>query len=249
MQKYTLNFDGTIGDFIRLLRKSKKINSKELSTVIGKSDSYVSHLENGRNKNPDYATLFEIFKRIGVEKDKIEDYLEYFGFLSPEREAHEEAQMLARMYPTEEDFEHMRKEAEYYEDIEEQEVFDKEIEGRFNLKKENNNHATDNGSDLLEDILIENIKDIVKVLNNIMEHDLNNAYELINGLNVTLDNTTTNLSLYKFIVRLFSEKLVSLDDEGLLNVINKLYEELNRIDREKTAFGKPRQRKLITNLK
>lgn len=240
MQKYILDFDGTVGDFIKFWRKVKKINSKELSKIIGKSDSYISHLENNRNKNPDYDTLFEIFKRIGIEEIKIEDYLEYFGFLSPQREAADEAQMIARMNPTAEDFEEMEREAEYYRNLENKETQDKKVDVIYK--------SYNNGDVLLDDILTENIKSIVYILHNMAEHDINNAFNIITGLSKVFDDVSTNENLYKFMNKFYSEKVSSLDEIGMVNVINTLYEELNRIDREKTAFGKPRQRTGLTKL-
>ncbi|MGP7815527.1 helix-turn-helix domain-containing protein [Niallia sp. 01092] len=243
MNKYSLNFDGSIGDFIRILRKSNKINSIELSKSIGKSESYISHLENGRYKNPDYEILYEIFKKLGVEEKKIEDYLYYFGFLSPERIAWEEEQAIAAMNePTQEDFEEWERQAEYYENLEEEERLQWEMKERSNFKDENN------GNDLLDDILAENIKNIEKVLNNIYEHNPQNGYELIEGLNDTFGSLSTNVKLYKFIIKFFSEKNIkTLDEKGFIKVLNTLYEELNRVDEENTAFGKPHLRHFIKN--
>ncbi|MFS1518545.1 helix-turn-helix domain-containing protein [Bacillus sp. SCS-151] len=64
-----------VGATIKKHRKRKGINSKKLSVSIGKSDSYVSHLENGRNKNPDYKTLEKILEIIEVPKVEREGIL------------------------------------------------------------------------------------------------------------------------------------------------------------------------------
>ncbi|MFK9119113.1 helix-turn-helix domain-containing protein [Peribacillus frigoritolerans] len=253
MTAYFLNFDGTLGDYVRLHRKSKKINSKELSISVGKSDSYVSHLENGRNKNPDYFTLYEIFKKLGIAEEKIEDYLYYFHILSPERQAHEEAQMIAAMEPTEEDIKHWEEQAEYYNQLEKDErdeYFRKKEERRLQQDafEQRMLEESNYGNPLLEDMLDENIKSINKVLTDMIEYDLENSFDLIGGFSKTLDDVSTNKPLYNFIIKFFSEKITSLDNEGLTKVINTLYEELNRVDREKTAFGKPRQRKLLDKI-
>ncbi|MGD6781357.1 helix-turn-helix domain-containing protein [Sutcliffiella horikoshii] len=240
MKKYVLDFNGTIGDFIKFWRKSKKINSIALSKAVGKSDAYISHIENGRNKKPDYNTLYEVFKQIGISEEKIEDYLEFFGFLSAERQAHEEQLMISRMEPTEEDLDRWENQASDFEE-------NNRNEREEYLARQNDNKF--NGDDLFEDILSANIQEINHVLNTLEKHDISNAFELIKGLSSTLNEMSTNITLYRFIIKLFSERLTMLDEEAAIKIINSLYEELNRIDREKTAFGKPRQRKLIKNLK
>ncbi|MGD6896075.1 helix-turn-helix domain-containing protein [Bacillus infantis] len=227
MTKYGLDFDGTVGEFIKFWRKAKKINSKELSKEIGKSDSYVSHLENGRYKNPDYETLYEIFKRIGIKEDKIEDYLYHFHIISPDRESWEEDMAFqAAQPPTEEDIRHMEEEAEYFEQ----------------------HFKTFNSDDLLGDILGENIKSISGILHNMADHDIENSYDLIIGLSKTFDELSTNQKLYRFMIKFFSEKVPTLDEESMVNILNTLYKELNRIDQEKTAFGKPKTRSAINKL-
>lgn len=244
--KYIPNFNGSIGEYIKLLRKIKKINSIELSKSIGKSDAYISQIENGRNKKPDYSTLYNVLKILGIEEEKIEDYLYHFGILSPERIAHEEELLIARMNPSEEDLKAMQEEAEYWNEVQEREMLQQEIEQRFNS---NDKKYVDNtGNELLEDMLKEQIKSINTVLYNMTEYDLSNAYNTIRGLSDTLNEISTNKALYKFFTLFFSEKHSSLDNEALTKVLNTLYEELNRIDAEKIAFGKPRQRKLIKSL-
>ncbi|MGG3623841.1 helix-turn-helix transcriptional regulator [Bacillus gobiensis] len=241
MNKYVLNFDGSIGEFIKLHRKARRINSIELSKSIGKSDAYISHIENGRNKKPDYATLFEIFKKIGIDEKKIEDYLEHFFIFSPEREAHDMEMAIARASepPTDE-------EIAFWEEQERQFLLDEEAQYEKFQKKSNSN--SQNGNYLVEDIIKEDIISINSVLDSITEHDLSNAFDLIKGISNSFDEMSTNITLYKFLIKFFSERLSSLDNEGMIKVLNVLYEELNRIDREKTAFGKPKQRKLIKQL-
>ncbi|WP_214480991.1 helix-turn-helix transcriptional regulator [Bacillus sp. SM2101] len=242
MQRYVLDFDGNIGDFIKIMRKSKKINSIELSKKVGKSDAYISHIENGRNKNPDYSTLYNIFKIIGTEEKKIEDYLEHFGILSPERLAHEEAMMIARMNPTEEDLKHMEKEVEYHNQLQEEYGIQMETAGT------NDDSSSSDSSDLVYDVIDKNLKTINDVLRNMQEDDISNAFELIDGLSKTFNEMRTKLPLYRFMIKFFSENISSLDNKGLTRVLNILYEEENRVHNENMAFGKPRRKKVINEL-
>ncbi|MFJ8264762.1 helix-turn-helix domain-containing protein [Peribacillus asahii] len=248
--RYGLNFDGTLGDYIRIIRKTKKINSVDLSKSVGKSGAYISQIESGKNKNPDYATLYKIFKQLGIDEEKIEDYLFHFGIKSPEYEAYEEEQTLIQMQmlvnPTKADLEHMEEEAEYYRKLEEREMLEEKIQKQHHLY--NSHVSTDNGDDLIFDILNENIKMVNKVLNDVTEHLTEDGYNLVIGLSDTLNSMITNVTLYNFMGKFFSEKLTSLDNEGLTKVLNTLYEEINRINRERTAFGKPIQKTLIDKL-
>lgn len=231
MNTYLLHFEGTIGDYIKFWRKRKNINSIELSKKIGKSDAYISHIENGRNKKPDYHALYEAFKVLGIDEEKIEDYLEHFGFISPEREAQEVQMYIDRMEngPSEVELEEWENRAEFEK-------------GKY---KSDNSWTADA---LLEDIIEENIKSINNVFKKVTEHDISNGYELIVGISKSFDAMSKNIILYNFMVKFFSENLSSLDNKGLIKVLNTFYEELNRIDRENNAFGKPRQRQLINKL-
>lgn len=243
MNKYVLDYDGTLGQFVKFWRKAKKINSKELSKEIGRSDSYVSHLENDRYKNPDYETMYEIFKRIGIKEEKIEDYLFHFNIISPEREAWEEQQAIASMQPpTEEDWKHMQDEAEFWEQHMDKEIHNNEV------NKVYQNYTDGNSEHLIEDIITENVKNIIYTLNNIKDHDTNDSYDLIIGLSNVFDELSTNAELYKFMSKFFSKKLSSLDNKGMIEVINALYKELNRIEKEKNVFGKPKEIKMIKSL-
>ncbi|UYZ01185.1 helix-turn-helix domain-containing protein [Peribacillus frigoritolerans] len=238
------NFDGEIGEYIRLLRTHKKINSTTLAKLVGKSNAYVSHLEKGRYNKPDYETLYKILKILGIKEELIESYLYHFHIYSPDYLADEEARAIAAMGPpTEEDIKHMEEQDEYYYELEKEEVRLQQDAFEQRMLEESND-----GNPLLEDMLDENIKSINKVLTDMIEYDLENSFDLIVGFSKTLDDVSTNKPLYNFIIKFFSEKVTSLDNEGLTKVINTLYDELNRVDREKTAFGKPRQRKLLDKI-
>ncbi|MCM3444354.1 helix-turn-helix domain-containing protein [Metabacillus halosaccharovorans] len=241
---YRPNFDGDIGEYLHLLRRSKKVNSTDLSKAVGKSAAYISQIENGRNKNPDYKTMYEILKHLGIEENKIEDYLLHFYIKSPEREAWEEKQaILAMQPPTEEDFEEWQKQAEFHEEQEKQDIHDGKVDQVF--KKYFDETSED---DLVYDMIKENIKHMVYVFDDMVEHDLNNAFDLITGLGKVFDEVPTNENLYKFMIKLFSTKVPSLDEKGMLKVLNTLYEELNRVETERTKFGKPQLRQPIKEL-
>lgn len=74
------------GKEIKKLRKKVGIVSKELSQQVGKAVTYVSQLERGLIKKPDYNTSYELLKRLEMDEMKIDGVLNYFGIKSPERE-------------------------------------------------------------------------------------------------------------------------------------------------------------------
>lgn len=74
---------------IKKLRKKVGIASKELSQQVGKAVTYVSQLERGLIKKPDYLTAYQLLKRLEIDEKKIDGLLDYFGIKSPEREQSE----------------------------------------------------------------------------------------------------------------------------------------------------------------
>lgn len=79
------------GEYLKLLRKRSGIPSKKLANMVNKSAAYVSQIENGRNKRPEFDVAFELLKIVGVDEEKIESILEYYNIVSPlkEQENHE----------------------------------------------------------------------------------------------------------------------------------------------------------------
>ncbi|UKS61502.1 helix-turn-helix domain-containing protein [Bacillus toyonensis] len=74
------------GRDIKALRTKRKIGSRELSRLIGKAETYISQLERGLIKKPDYGTAYAIMKHLGWEEKNIEDFLyNFYQIKSPER--------------------------------------------------------------------------------------------------------------------------------------------------------------------
>jgi transcriptional regulator with XRE-family HTH domain len=74
----------TFGDTLRILREKSGIGSKELSRKLGKGEAYVSQIELGRNKNPDYDIAFKLMELVGHPKHQIKEFLNLHGIKSPE---------------------------------------------------------------------------------------------------------------------------------------------------------------------
>lgn len=60
-------------NYIRQYRKEKGLRLKDLSTLTGISNGYLSHLETGSRKNPSYETMKKI--SIALNKDISEIFI------------------------------------------------------------------------------------------------------------------------------------------------------------------------------
>ncbi|XYR59826.1 helix-turn-helix transcriptional regulator [Bacillus amyloliquefaciens] len=79
-----LNFKNLdeLKDYIRVMRAYKNISSTKLSEMIGKNRAYISQIENGHNKNPEYETMFNMLKIFGVDEEEIDNVLGNYGICS-----------------------------------------------------------------------------------------------------------------------------------------------------------------------
>jgi transcriptional regulator with XRE-family HTH domain len=77
------------GKELKSLRLRAGIGSKELSQKIGKAVTYVSQLERGLIKNPDYYACYNLLETVGFPKQHIDQHLETFGIISPQLEEHQ----------------------------------------------------------------------------------------------------------------------------------------------------------------
>lgn len=79
-----LNFKNLdeLKDFIRIQRAYNKIASTKLSEMLGKNRAYISQIENGHNKNPEYETMFNMLKIFGVDEEEIDNVLGNYGICS-----------------------------------------------------------------------------------------------------------------------------------------------------------------------
>lgn len=78
------------GKELKTWREVARLSSRELSRRVGKAVTYVSQLERGLIKTPDYQTCYMLLKEVGIEESKIEEILNVFNIKSPERLREEE---------------------------------------------------------------------------------------------------------------------------------------------------------------
>ncbi|MFC4321727.1 helix-turn-helix domain-containing protein [Litchfieldia salsa] len=74
------------GKELKNIRQKVKYPSKELALEVGRAVTYVSQLERGLIKNPDYETCYMLLKELKFPEDKIDNFLDNFSIISPERE-------------------------------------------------------------------------------------------------------------------------------------------------------------------
>ncbi|MBT2727487.1 helix-turn-helix domain-containing protein [Bacillus sp. ISL-75] len=78
------------GRDIKALRTKRGVGSRELSRLLGKAETYISQLERGLIKKPDYNTAFAILKHLGFTESGIDEFLDnFYQIKSPERIASE----------------------------------------------------------------------------------------------------------------------------------------------------------------
>lgn len=70
------------GKTLKYLREKARIPSKSLSMQAGKAATYVSQLERGLIKNPNYDTCYRLLELIGLEHDAIEKVLRRHGLVN-----------------------------------------------------------------------------------------------------------------------------------------------------------------------
>ncbi|WP_227938419.1 helix-turn-helix domain-containing protein [Alkalihalobacillus deserti] len=74
------------GKHLKALRIKKGVGSAELSEMVNKATTYVSQLERGKIKKPDYMTSYKLLEKVGYDPDSINLILKKFNIFSPEEQ-------------------------------------------------------------------------------------------------------------------------------------------------------------------
>lgn len=214
-------------DFIRIRRAVKNISSTKLSEKLGKNRAYVSQIENGHNKKPDYTTLMKMFRILGLPEEEIKPALKHFNIspsLEEEIEMHWEEEQERKI-------EEENQEAQNNPDYVPQEVID--------YIEEEQNH---------EEILIDRIDRISYNLKSALDTGYY-GFNIAEGLYNCTEAMKSKKEFFLFFAHFFKDiSPYNLDEKALLRVLNTLIEEENRINEETIAFGKPRLREKIRSL-
>lgn len=76
----------SFGNELKRIRKSVGISSKVLSQRVNKAVTYVSQLERGLIKKPDFHTCLQILIELGFKEEEAKKTLNFFDIKSPEQE-------------------------------------------------------------------------------------------------------------------------------------------------------------------
>ncbi|WP_342502661.1 helix-turn-helix transcriptional regulator [Bacillus sp. FSL K6-3200] len=228
MNKSKIEFEGTLGEFVRFHRRNKKISSLTLSKEVGKSRAYVNHIENNRTKRPDYNTIKKIFLKIGINEKDVNAYLSYFNVIPNSRKEKSEMHWEEEQ---ERKIEEENQEAQNNPDYVPQKVLD--------YIEEQKNH---------EEIVIDKIDRISDNLKSALDLGYY-GFNIAEGLYNCTEAMKSKKEFFLFFAHFFKDiSPYNLDEKALLRVLNTLIEEENRINEEMIAFGKPRLREKIRSL-
>jgi transcriptional regulator with XRE-family HTH domain len=214
--------DRNIGKDVKALRKKKGIGSRELSRLIGKAETYISQLERGLIKTPDYNTAFNIMKHLGIREDKIEDHL-FIGYYiqSPSRIEAEEA-WEKQQIENEQDPEYQKAKLErdierYENDLEWQE---REIEWLSSVEAE----------------LDKKNNEIKDELSFFIDKKLDKFLDVIRNLHTLVMSMSKNKEDYDLFTNLFKRDITQFSEEGKKRIIETIKGEF---EKSAVSWGEP----------
>ncbi|WP_188048436.1 helix-turn-helix domain-containing protein [Bacillus sp. CH30_1T] len=224
--------ESNIGRDVKELRTKKGIGSRELSRLIGKAETYISQLERGLIKTPDYNTAFEIFKHLGHREDQIEDVLLNFYYIkSPLRVEAEEAWE--------------QQEIENAQDpVYQNAKLDREIEAheqRLQLGEYSEEEANRSIDWLLdtETDLNNKVRDIGNELNFFIDKKMDVFEDVINNLHTIVMSMSKNKEDYEFFTKLFKRDLSKFTNDSKNQIVETIKEEYKKSFEANGGWGKP----------
>lgn len=189
----------TFGEFVKRNREKLKMGSRELSKLIGKGTSYVSQIENGRNKNPDYRASWALLNVFNIDEDKKESTLNNFGIYEPENHQKLDEEFMMKSFK--ELLEELDKEKHSPSEI----IFNKKIRADKREELENK------------------INEIYKMLHTDLDFNPQVAEEIINTIHQSLLKDTN-----KIIVARVKELMETLDVVKSITLSTQLKDEIKR---------------------
>lgn len=223
-----------LGTDIKLLRIEKGIGSRELSRLVGKAETYISQLERGKIKNPEYDTLYNIFKQLGYQGD-IEELLYRAYFIeSPERMESDE---VLRMQEGENQLNPAYQQLMFERDVE------RELEERKTFKR---NHLSIEQLDLqiewlaeLEQKAKEKNEKVKKELSFFIDKKFDTFSHVIDNLHEMVMSMRKNKENYDFFTDLFKHDLTKFNEESKKRIIETIKEEYKKSHNYNGGWGDP----------
>lgn len=79
------NEDFTFGEYLRALRKAKRVSIRELAKQVSKTPTYISDIEKGNNRPPDETLLNSIIVSLNLSADTSKIKNRLFDLAAKER--------------------------------------------------------------------------------------------------------------------------------------------------------------------
>lgn len=199
METNVTTYDEDFGKNLKAMRKIKGIGSRELSRMVGKAETYVSQIERGKIKYPDYQTAYKLMECVGYPGN-IEDLLDIaFHIQDPAREKAYEEYMIERIEQEEKD--------NYEEYLE--------------YKAQEAGMTVMDWLDTKSDELKEKTKKLHELLDKFIDKDYSRAERFINNI----DSLTKDKENFNFFINLLGRYDYSKTDSKYKNqLLRVLYE-------------------------
>ncbi|MFS0596665.1 helix-turn-helix transcriptional regulator [Peribacillus frigoritolerans] len=208
------------GRDIKALRTKRGIGSRELSRLAGKAETYISQLERGLIKKPDYNTAFDIMKHLGFTESGIDEFLDnFYQIKSPERIEAEAKQVANRDEARAAEIEEMW--------IQRQEEMDTDPDYQERKLQNEMNYESQWMMELFEKIEAKN-EEIKKELSFNINKNMQTFEPVINNLYNLLTSMRDDRSSFEFFVGLFENDLSALSKENKERILKTVKEETDK---------------------
>ncbi|MGE1112973.1 helix-turn-helix domain-containing protein [Priestia megaterium] len=207
------------GRDIKALRTKRKIGSRELSRLIGKAETYISQLERGLIKKPDYNTAYDIMKHLEFTESSIDDFLYNFHQIRSPQRIESEAQEVANWEEKRAaEIEELLSQREEGNDIVQEYPMNKRKKDSINIGSEWLTDLIKNLEEKNEEIKMElsfNIENNAQVFENIID----NLHSLLISMRKDREN-------FNFFIGLLQNDLSKLSKESKYNILKTVKEEM-----------------------
>lgn len=236
----------SFGESVRKLRTNRKIGSRALSRLIGKAETYISQLERGQIKNPDFDAAYQIMKHLGQPEEDIERHLlTIYGIKSPEFIAAWEKKMLEEANMQQEaDEAHFKRMEElannpdYQETLLQQELEAYEQRMNSDPDEETFQDWVDWVEALEKDLNLK-IQNIQEKLTFFTDKNLDTFDNVIKNLHELINSMIKEKENYEFFTLLFKRDLTKLNKESKQNIINVVKQEFEKAHHYNGGWGEP----------
>lgn len=210
------------GRDIKALRTKRKIGSRELSRLVGKAETYISQLERGLIKKPDYNTAFAIMKYLDFTESEIEKFLyNFYQIKSPEM-IEAESKEVANWE---------EKRAAEIEEMWSQRHEGIDTDPHYQANNKSKNHMVNFESQWMMELVgkLERKNDEIKEeLSFNIDKNAQTFENVITNLHSLLTSMRRDRGNFNFFVGLFENDLSVLKEENKNNILKAVNEEIDK---------------------